>query len=262
MNLEIINKRNIGTKKETLLFVHGVCHGAWTWTNFMDYFSARGYDCYAMSLRGHCKSEGKENLNNFSLDDYVQDVLQVLAPFEGNAIVIGHSMGGGIVQKLIGEHPGHVKAAILFASIPPCGMDEQVANDMIARAPKGAYDLLKLAKGEPLTIDEVFECPLFGGRIPMEQLEKYYTYLQPESETAQNSLYSNITDCYDNVTIPVGVIGSSNDLIFADREQQLVANAYHTTAVLLKDLCHDMMLDPDWEKAAAAVLDFIENLTI
>ena len=33
-------------------------HGAWCWReNFMPYFSAAGYDCYAVSLRGQGGSE-------------------------------------------------------------------------------------------------------------------------------------------------------------------------------------------------------------
>lgn len=158
----------------------------------MDYFSIKGYDCYAMSLRGHYNSEGREELDSFSLDDYVQDVLQVLAPFQGDAIVPGHSMGGGIVQKLIGENPGHVKAAVLLASIPPCGQDEQVVNDMIAPSSKGAFDLAKLASGEKLTLTEITNCSLFGGRIPMKQIEEYCTYLQPESAKALEELYHPI----------------------------------------------------------------------
>lgn len=259
MKLEIISKKNSGIKKGNLIFIHGVDHGAWVWKNFMEYFSGYGYDCYALSLRGHGGSEGREDLDNFSLDDYTQDVIQVLSPFSGDAIVVGHSMGGGIVQKLIGEHPGYVKAAILLASIPPCGMDEQVANDMVARAPKGAFDLLKLANGEPLTLEEVAECPMFGGRIPMDEIKEYYTYLQPESKKATAELYHAIADSYD-VDIPIGVIGSSNDLIFPDREQQLVADAYGVKAVMLKDLCHDMMIDPEWKEAATALQKLLEEL--
>lgn len=259
MKLEIINQKNLGEKKETLLFVHGICHGAWTWKNFMAYFSARGYDCYALSLRGHCGSEGRENLDDFTMDDYVQDVIQTATEFNGDVIVIGHSMGGGVVQKLIGEYPGHVKAAILFASIPPCGMDEQVAKDMIARAPKGTYDMVKIASGEPISVEDVYECPLFGGRVPMEDVKEYYTYLQSDSKKASGQLYTTIAQSYD-VDIPVGVIGSSNDQIFAEREQNLVAEAYGVDAVILKDLCHDMMLDPDWEKSAEAVLNLLEKL--
>lgn len=259
MNLEIVNQKNLGSQKETLLFIHGICHGAWTWKNFMQYFSVRGYDCYSLSLRGHCGSEGRENLDSFTMDDYVQDVIQAASQFNGDVIVIGHSMGGGVVQKLIGEHPGHVKGAILFASIPPCGIDDQGYKDMVERAPKGAFDLIKLVNGEPLSVEEIYESPLFGGRIPMEDVKEYYTYFQNESKKAVEQFYTTIAQSYD-VEIPVGVIGSSNDLIFAEREQRLIAEAYGVEAVILKDLCHDMMLDPEWEKSAEALLNLLEKL--
>lgn len=261
MKLEVICKKSSLMKKETLVFVHGVCHGAWVWTNFMDFFSTRGYDCYALSLRGHCGSDGRAELNTFTLDDYVQDVIQILAPFNGDAIVIGHSMGGGIVQKLIGEHPGYAKAAILLASIPPCGQGDEVSAGMIERSSKGIYDLAKLAAGESLTLEEISQCSLFGGRILINEVEEYCKYLQPESQKALGELYYPISQHYDKVKIPVAVIGSSNDLVFADRELQITADAYGVKPVIFIDLCHDMMIDPEWEKAAMTILNFLETTT-
>lgn len=258
--LEVLNKPNVGEKKGTLLFVHGVCHGAWAWDHFMEYFSLQGYDCYALSLRGHGNSEGRENLDSFSLSDYVQDVIQVIAPFEGDAIVLGHSMGGGIVQKLICEYPGYVKAAILLATVPPVGMDQQVLEYMQNASPEGVAALAKLLNKEELTLEEVAQISFFGGRIPSDEIEKYAKYLQFESITATGELYLPISRNYENVDIPVGVIGSSNDQIFADREIRLTAEAFGTEAIMLKDLCHDMMIDPEWELAAAAVLDFLNQL--
>lgn len=258
--LEVLNTPNVGEKKGTLLFVHGVCHGAWAWDNFMTYFSARGYDCYALSLRGHGNSGGKEQLDSFTLDDYVQDVIQVLTPFDGNAIVVGHSMGGGITQKLICEYPGYAKAAVLLASIPPVGTDELVLEHMQASSPDGVAALAKLLGKQEITLEEAAVISFFGGRIPADQIEKYAKLLQFDSETAIAELYFTISENQENVDIPVGVIGSSNDYIFADRELNLTAEAFGTEAVILQDLCHDMMVDPEWELAAAAVLDFLDKL--
>lgn len=257
--LEVLNTPNVGEKKGTLLFVHGICHGAWAWDNFMEYFSAEGYDCYALSLRGHGNSEGKEQLDTFSLDDYVQDVIQVLTPFDGNAIIVGHSMGGGIAQKLICEYPGYVKAAVLFASIPPMGNDEQLLQYM-QTFPEGVAALAKMLEKEMPTLEEMAQISFFGGRIPIDQVEKYAKLLQFESDTAIAGLYVTISENQARVNIPVGVIGSSADQIFSDRELLLTAEAFGTEAVILSDLCHDMMIDPEWELAAAAVMDFLNQL--
>ena len=72
-SLEVLHKEPVVKKMgKTLLFIHGVGHGAWCWEKYMDYFSEAGYDCYALSLRGHCGSKGHLLLNTFTIDDYVE----------------------------------------------------------------------------------------------------------------------------------------------------------------------------------------------
>ncbi len=40
--------------KETIVFVHGMCHGAWCWEEqFIPYFKELGYNCIAFNLPGH-----------------------------------------------------------------------------------------------------------------------------------------------------------------------------------------------------------------
>jgi len=36
-----------------LFFIHGGIGGAWVWLEYLQYFSARGIPCYAVSMRGH-----------------------------------------------------------------------------------------------------------------------------------------------------------------------------------------------------------------
>ena len=46
-------------REHPILFVHGICHGAWCWQpNFAPYFTDLGYDGHALSLRGHGGSAG------------------------------------------------------------------------------------------------------------------------------------------------------------------------------------------------------------
>ena len=39
--------------KSSLFFIHGGMGGAWVWLEYLQYFSARGIPCYAVSMRGH-----------------------------------------------------------------------------------------------------------------------------------------------------------------------------------------------------------------
>ena len=63
----------------------------------------------------------------------------------------------------------------------------------------------------------------------------------------------------DAPNIPVFVIGSDKDAYFPIKSLNETAAFYDTRPMILKGLCHDMMLDFEWEKAAQSVLEFINS---
>ncbi len=61
--LEVIEKGSSTPAHPTpLLFVHGGWHGAWCWSNFLNYFADAGYRAVALSLRGHGASPAAKAL--------------------------------------------------------------------------------------------------------------------------------------------------------------------------------------------------------
>src|SRR2546426_9670253 len=104
-----------------LLFVHGGYCDAWCWEPyFLPWFAARGYPAYALSLRGHGASGGRESLFVAGIDDYAVDVARVAGKLPSRPVLIGHSMGAAVVERLIAAGP--VRAAALFAPVPPGGL--------------------------------------------------------------------------------------------------------------------------------------------
>jgi pimeloyl-ACP methyl ester carboxylesterase len=122
LQLELICRRpRQETKAIPLLFVHGAFCGAWVWDeHFLPFFAAQGYTAYALSLRGHGASEGHEQLQEASLKDYVDDVGEVIARLDRVPALIGHSLGGVVVQSYLRHHA--IPGAVLMASGPPHGM--------------------------------------------------------------------------------------------------------------------------------------------
>ena len=119
MRLETIKEEPANDARSTpVLFVHGMSHAAWCWVeHFLPYFAQHGYVSHALSLRGHGSSEGRKRLRWTPLAEYVSDVAQVVDQMERSPVLVGHSMGGMIVQKYL-ELNG-VPAAVLLASAPP-----------------------------------------------------------------------------------------------------------------------------------------------
>jgi pimeloyl-ACP methyl ester carboxylesterase len=64
----------------------------------------------------------------------------------------------------------------------------------------------------------------------------------------------------DRVHVPVFVVGAMEDRIFSVAEQERTADAYGGEGVLIAGAPHDIMLDPAWDHAQTAIIDWIEDL--
>ncbi len=121
-----------------LLFIHGACHAAWCWENFLPFFAEHGYESHAVSLRGHGASDGSESIHNMRTDDYVNDVEEVVQRFRTLPVLIGHSMGGYVVQKYLEQHTA--SGAVLMASVPVTGSLKMMLR-LVTRYPGRSFQL-------------------------------------------------------------------------------------------------------------------------
>ena len=104
--------------KETIVFVHGMCHGAWCWEEqYIPYFEKLGYNCIAFNLPGH-ETEGSAKRISFSLDNYVQALRNEVEKLNEPPIIIGHSMGGKTVMQFGLNYPG-IAQKIIVVDIAP-----------------------------------------------------------------------------------------------------------------------------------------------
>ena len=104
------------TNKTPVLLIHGMFAGAWMWDNYQSLFARHGYETHAINLRGHHGSRPVPDIGKVSVHDYVADCKEVARTLR-NPIVIGHSMGGLLAQKL--AEAGNVRALVLIGSAPP-----------------------------------------------------------------------------------------------------------------------------------------------
>jgi pimeloyl-ACP methyl ester carboxylesterase len=128
--LEVFSCLPPGTKADRaqpLLFIHGAFAGGWMWTEtFMPFLAAAGYPCYALSVaRPWWQYDGHENINWHSVADYVDDIRtsRYRLARRQSPVLIGHSMGGFVIQKYLERHtvPG-VPAVAALCSVPPQGL--------------------------------------------------------------------------------------------------------------------------------------------
>jgi pimeloyl-ACP methyl ester carboxylesterase len=116
--LEVIEERSSNESHPApLLFVHGSWHAARCWAEyFLDFFADRGYRAVALSLRGHGKRRVQEPMQFCSTAELVDDVDSVAASLPTRPVVIGHSMGGFVLQNCLESH--EAPAGVLLAPMP------------------------------------------------------------------------------------------------------------------------------------------------
>src|SRR5476651_49773 len=107
-----------GTGK-TVVFSHGWPLDADSWDAQMLFLVQKGYRVIAHDRRGHGRS-GQPGQGN-DMDTYADDLAAVLDALDvKDAMLVGHSTGGGEVARYIGRHgTGRVSKAVLIGAVPP-----------------------------------------------------------------------------------------------------------------------------------------------
>ena len=259
MKLEIIENDLSGhEQKETILFVHGAYHGAWCWKeNFFPYFEKNGYKCYAVSLRGHGESEGREQINDFSIDDYVQDVVETIDSLECKPILIGHSMGGAVVQKAAFLHKDKIAGMVLLASVPPKGMLLSLLRLLVKNSKKAQVLMNYNPEKDYAMIGSLF----FSEEMDKDEVEKYSKKMIAESALASRQTVSKIVS--SNVlpeNMPILIMGAKKDVMLTNGQIKRIGKFYHKDIIWLEKSGHDIMLDIEWKNAAETICAYLDNM--
>lgn len=256
MNLEIISRiPESPLHPVPLLFVHGANAGGWVWDEyFLPYFAERGYAAHAVSLRGHGGSGGKDTLRWTSLGDYVEDVRAAVARIGHPApVLIGHSMGGMVVQKYL--QTTTAPAAVLMASVPPDGLLESSIS-LAWRDPSLFWEIsLVQSLGPEAATFSTMRRALFSDSAPDQQLRSYFAHMQGESQRAIMDMMGLDLPRVDKVRSGIGrmpllVCGAEHDAFFPVRLVHRTARAFGTKAVIFPGIAHAMMLEPTWRQVA------------
>lgn len=241
-----------------VVFVHGAWHGEWCWReHFLPYFAERGHPAYALDLRGHGRSDGAAGLRHHRIADYVLDLEGILGGLGGDVVLVGHSMGGVVVQRYL--ETGSAAGAVLLATLPPVG-GLPVAARLARRYPLAMLKALATRSLRPLvaTPDRTREM-FFGDAITDARLLAYHRRLQDESFRAFLDLVAFVRTRPQRIRVPVLVLGARQDSIITPEEVAATAAAYRTTPALFPT-AHDMMLDDGWIEVAEHIVRWLADI--
>jgi non-heme chloroperoxidase len=104
---------------QPVVFSHGWPLTADAWDAQMLFLGQNGYRVIAHDRRGHGRSSQPWNGND--MNTYADDLAELFENLDlKNAILVGHSTGGGEVARYIGRHGSkRVAKAVLIGAVPP-----------------------------------------------------------------------------------------------------------------------------------------------
>jgi pimeloyl-ACP methyl ester carboxylesterase len=100
-----------------LLLLHGLWSGGWMWRELAGAMSQRGWECWALDLRGRPGSRPVEAMGAIRLEDYVEDVIGAAQALWAQPVVCGHDLGA--LLALLAATRVRLRALILLAPLLP-----------------------------------------------------------------------------------------------------------------------------------------------
>jgi pimeloyl-ACP methyl ester carboxylesterase len=235
-------------------------HGAWCWeVHFLDFFAQHGFAAHAVNLRGHGNSDGREKLRWTRIADFVDDVVTVVRQLPHPPILIGHSMGGFVIQKYLEDHdaPG----AVLLSSPPPSGLMGTMRRIVRRRPLVFARANLTMSLRPVIATPELAREAFFSADVPVDELREYWKRMQDESFMALLDMIVLDRPNPARVRTPLLVLGAARDAMLSPREIEATARAYHAPFDIIPDVAHNSMLERRWEGVAERILAWLTERT-
>jgi pimeloyl-ACP methyl ester carboxylesterase len=110
----------------TVVFVHGMYMNAASWQPWADRFAAAGLDSvvpswpYHEGEPAHLREQIDPALGKLKFGDVVQHYKTIIDGLPERPLLVGHSIGGLAVQKLVND--GYAKAAVSISTAPARGI--------------------------------------------------------------------------------------------------------------------------------------------
>lgn len=257
--LEVIDKGSCSESHPApLLFVHGSWHAAWCWDEyFLGFFAERGYRAVALSLRNHGTSH-RQSPRRCSVADWVSDVASVADSLGVRPVVVGHSMGGLVVQKYLENHSA--PAGVLLASVPISGAGRGLLRMMGRHPLRSAAVTLTGKSRRALNPPEITREFFYSAGTAESDVARYSALLDEEyfgRQTLDLTMFSLPKP--QRVTTPLLVLGAERDACFSRDEIRATARAYGTEAEFFPGMAHNMMLEPGWVAVAERIDSWLDT---
>ena len=256
-----------------VVLIHGLWLHASSWQPWIELFEQAGYAPVAPGWPGVASTVAEarahpELIADHGIDDVVDHYSGIIADLPDAPILVGHSFGGMIAEKLLGLDRGRAAVAIDAAQIK--GVLPLPLSSLRATLPV-FKNLANKHRAVSLTAEQFRYA--FGNAVPEEESNALYEQWtipapgRPLFEAAGANFSPHSPDAVDTANSGRGplllVMGGRDHTVPEAITRSTLKQYRHSGAVteLLEfpDRGHSLTIDSGWREVAAGVLDWLAN---
>jgi alpha-beta hydrolase superfamily lysophospholipase len=256
-----------------VVFIHGLWLHASSWQPWVDLFNESGYDAIALGWPGDADTVEATRANadavaDVGVDEITHHHAKFIADLPAVPIVIGHSFGGLIVEKLLGD--GDAAAGVAIDAAPIKGV-----LPLPISALRAAFPALK----NPGNIDaamsltsEQFHYAFGNALTPEESADLYERWTIPsparplfQAATANLNPHSQTKVDVDNedrgplLLTMGGMDHTVPEAITKSTYKQYRKSTAVTEIVEFADRGHSLTIDHGWREVADSILGWLKK---
>lgn len=251
---------------KTIVLIHGLFVNNNSWAEWKTYFEKQGYTVYTPANpyhEGHpseLRNHINPNLNKVGFEEVVMNIVKLIDTLPEKPIVIGHSLAGLVVQKLI--EMDKAVAGISINGAPP--------KNVLApfQTIKTVFPVVNFFKSGPFMGSREWYHHAFFNNMSRAESDKFFDQVAvPESRTiARDTLLKSFAKIDHRLPHnPLLFIGGENDNIFPASFTKRIAGSYKdknsiTGFKSFAGRSHFTCGEQGWEEVAGYVLNWIKKL--
>jgi non-heme chloroperoxidase len=248
-------------ESKNILFIHGAWSTGQVWENFESHFDSLGYRTYAPTLRFHTTAKN-DSLIGTSMFDFISDIENVIKTMDSPPIVVAHSMGAIIGQKLAETHAIDklivMGAPVNYGMMPP--------KDTISPV-KWVTSIKGLDKQIVKPSFEHSKLVLFNNLDSLQQVNEYERLTYESGQVMKEMIWiknvfgkkPNKID-YDHITIPILLIYGGKDIAAPKEIANKLMNAFNMKPELkvFENNAHWMMKEQNWKEISTYIMEWMK----